>query len=111
MRASINDGQGPMFDGPGFYRALDRERKRRAAAYDRGFNAPRSYSWLRVCREAGVGPPVLKGLQAGRAPTAHHLVRLLAWLGTYDLRPYVIWRGDGAPSGQAEVGVVSVTST
>ena len=66
------------FDVEALYVALDRQRRHlRISARE-------------VLRQAGVrGPSIWTRLSRGQAPDVHNLVRLLAWLGTTDLAPYM----------------------
>lgn len=64
-------------DPDALYVALDRRRRRHRL------------SWRAVAGEAGVSPAALSRLSSGRRPDADTLVRLLAWLGSTDLAPYV----------------------
>lgn len=79
------------FDVTALYVAVDAERTRRARAYSSfGAAGRRSYSWLRVGREAGISPSVLSKLEGGAsAPSINTLVRLLMWLGTTDMAPFI----------------------
>lgn len=65
------------FDPDALYVALDRQRR------------TRRLTWRGVAAEAGVSPSTLTRVGQFKRPDADGLVRLLAWLGTTDLAPYV----------------------
>lgn len=67
----------PALDVDALYVALDRQRRR-----DRK-------KWRDVAHEAGLSASTLTRLGQGKRPDADGLVRLLAWLGTTDLAPYI----------------------
>lgn len=67
----------PGFDAHRLYRALDA--KRDAAGL----------SWRGVARAAHVPHSLIGRLAAGQHPSADVLVRLLVWLGTTDVAPYI----------------------
>jgi hypothetical protein len=73
--------------------ALDDERRRRDVAIrDRSGDLilPQdAYTWKRVAREAGVSQSTLTRLGKGLRPDADGLVRLLLWLHTTDVGPYI----------------------
>lgn len=65
-------------DPDALYVALDRQRRRRRM------------QWRAVAAEAGVSASTLTRIGQGKRPDADGLVRLLDWLGTTDLAPYLI---------------------
>lgn len=66
------------FDVEALYVALDRERRRLRI------------SGRELLRQAGVdGPSIWTRMSRGGAPSVDNLVRLLDWLGTTDLAPYI----------------------
>lgn len=66
-------------DCEALYTDLDRERRRRHVRSQR-----------EVMRQAGIpGTSCLTRLGQGGAPDANNLIRLLLWLGTTDLAPYI----------------------
>lgn len=67
----------PSLDVEALYTALDRQRRAR-----------HSY-WRDVAAEAGISASTFVRLGQGKRPDADGLVRLLAWLGTTDVAPYV----------------------
>lgn len=76
----------PAFDVVKFADALEAARWRRRI------------SWRQVAREAGVTPNITTRLtRHRRPPDVDGLVRLLAWLGTYDLGGYVSVPSGGDP--------------
>jgi hypothetical protein len=69
----------PRLDCEALYTAVDRERRRRRVRGNR-----------EVLRQAGIGgSSLLTRLGQGHPPAADNLVKLLAWLGSLDLTPYV----------------------
>lgn len=76
----------PTLDVEVLYTALDRQRRSR-----------RLY-WRDVAVEAGISASTFVRLGQGKRPDADGLVRLLAWLGTTDLAPYV--RAAEQPEGE-----------
>lgn len=64
-------------DPDALYVALDRQRRRRRM------------QWRTVATEASVSASTLTRIGQGCRPDANGLVRLLAWLGTTDLAPYI----------------------
>jgi hypothetical protein len=64
------------FDPEALYVALDRRRRRERM------------NWRAVAAEAGVSPSTLTRIGQGRSPDAQGLVRLMAWLGASDIRPF-----------------------
>lgn len=67
-----------VFDVPAFYRAVDDRRRQM------------HISARELCRQAGViEGPGLTYLRAGRIPSAETLARLLLWLGTTDVAPFI----------------------
>jgi hypothetical protein len=69
----------PRLDCEALYTAVDRERRRRRVRGNR-----------EVLRQAGIGgSSLLTRLGQGHAPAADNLVRLLTWLGSLDLAPYI----------------------
>lgn len=70
----------PGLDPDALYVALDRQRR------------SRRMQWREAAREAGVSPSTFTRIGQGRRPDADGLVRLLAWLGTTDLAPYITTR-------------------
>lgn len=64
-------------DVEALYTAIDRRRRTRRMHF------------RDVAREAGISPSGLTRLGLGRRPDADNLVRLLGWLGTTDLRPFI----------------------
>jgi transcriptional regulator with XRE-family HTH domain len=59
------------------YVALDRQRRRRRL------------SWRDVAREVGVSPSSLTRLSHDQAPSVDGLVRLMGWLCTTNLAPFI----------------------
>lgn len=90
-RISIQAGNGPVcFDTAALWRALNAERLRRAQDQSMPIKPYFPYPWRRVARESGIAESTLCRLESGAAaPSADTLVRLLAWLGTYDIRPFI----------------------
>ncbi len=71
-------------DCEALYVAIARERRARRIRGNR-----------EVLRQAGIkGPSLLTRLGQGDPPSVENLIRLLAWLGTTDLAPYVTTEGD-----------------
>ncbi|WP_346536966.1 helix-turn-helix transcriptional regulator [Micromonospora sp. DPT] len=64
-------------DPDSLYVAIDRQRRKRRM------------QWREAAREAGVSPSTLTRIGQGKRPDADGLVRLLAWLGTTDLAPFI----------------------
>lgn len=67
----------PRVDPDALYVALDRQRRQRRM------------QWRTVAAESGVSPSTLTRIGQARRPDADGLVRLLAWLGTTDLAPFI----------------------
>lgn len=72
-----------FFDADALYVDLDRIRRRRGIR------------WRALAGEAGVSPSTLTRMAYGNQPSADGLVRLLKWLGTTDLSPYIKEDTDG----------------
>jgi hypothetical protein len=71
------------FDSAAFFAAVDDARRERGV------------SWRTVLVEAGIkGASFITRFTGGQTPDANNLVRLLAWLGTTDMGPYMRSRGD-----------------
>lgn len=66
-----------VFDPNQLYEALNRRRRHR------------HLSWRNVAEEAGISPSTLTRLGYGHRPDATGLVRLLLWLGSTDLEPFI----------------------
>lgn len=50
------------------------------------------YTQKRMAREIGMSEPTLSRIMSGaQAPCADHLIRIMDWLGDYNLRPYATW--------------------
>jgi transcriptional regulator with XRE-family HTH domain len=64
-------------DCDALYVALDRQRRQRRI------------QWRQIAREAGVSPSTLTRVGQGRRPDADGLARLLVWLGSTDLAPFI----------------------
>jgi hypothetical protein len=64
-------------DCEALYRALDVRRREKRI------------SFRQIMREAGLRPATTTRLGHGEPPNADSLIRLLAWLGTTDLGPYI----------------------
>ncbi|MGC5033057.1 hypothetical protein [Micromonospora sp. DT229] len=64
-------------DPDALYVAIDRQRRRRRM------------QWRTVAAEAGVSASTLTRIGQGHRPDANGLVRLLLWLGTTDLAPFI----------------------
>lgn len=47
-------------------------------------------TWDKVFRHAGVIPPIVRGLSQGKSCQADAFLKLLMWLGTYDVSPYIL---------------------
>lgn len=70
---------GARLDCEALYTAIDRERRKRRIRGTR-----------EVLRQAGIGgPSLLTRLGQGHGPSADNLIRLLTWLGTADLAPFI----------------------
>jgi hypothetical protein len=76
------------FDIEALYVALDRQRR------------DRRITWRAVGRECGLEnqTALMTEIGRGRKPSVDNLVRILAWLGTTDLKPFIATD----PEGQAE---------
>lgn len=68
-------------DPDALYVALDRKRR------------TKRMSWRDVAAEVGVSPSTLSRIGQDKRPDADGLVRLLLWLGTTDLGPYIVCGG------------------
>lgn len=66
----------PSFDPEKLYEALDRKRRRR------------HIKWRDVAAGASVSPSTLTRISQGKRPDADSLVRLMAWLGQFDIRQF-----------------------
>jgi len=64
-------------DVDALYVALDRRRRHSRL------------KWRDVAAQAGISPSTCTRLGQGRRPDADGLVRILAWLNTTDLAPYI----------------------
>lgn len=64
------------FDPDALYVALDRRRRHERLL------------WRDIADQAGVSPSTLTRLGHGASPDARGLVRLMAWLGESDIRPF-----------------------
>jgi transcriptional regulator with XRE-family HTH domain len=74
----------PALDVAKLAAALEERRQQRTR------RSGKPISWRQVAREAGVSPSTTtRLLKHGQRPDVAGLVRLLAWLGTYDLGAYV----------------------
>lgn len=65
------------FDPDALYVALDRKRRTNRLA------------WTDVAEQAGINKSGLTRLGQFKNPSADNLIRLLLWLGTTDLGPYI----------------------
>jgi transcriptional regulator with XRE-family HTH domain len=65
------------FNSDALYVEIDRRRRRRRIR------------WREVATEAGVSASTLTRLGQGRRPDADGVVRLMIWLGTTDLAPFI----------------------
>jgi transcriptional regulator with XRE-family HTH domain len=45
--------------------------------------------WRDIAREAGVSPSTLTRIGQGKRPDADGLIRLMVWLGTPNIGPYI----------------------
>lgn len=70
-------GDPPRFDSDALYVVVDRVRRKRRIHF------------RDVAAEAGLSASTLTRIGQGRNPDADNLVRLLAWLGTTDLAPFI----------------------
>jgi hypothetical protein len=70
-------GDGPTLDVEALFTAVDRQRRARRIRF------------RDVASEAGISASTLTRLGYGHRPDVDGLVRLLAWLGTTDLAPFV----------------------
>jgi transcriptional regulator with XRE-family HTH domain len=62
----------------------------RSKVYSRNPNMP--YTQKRMAREIGLSEPTLSRIMSGaQAPCADHLIRIMDWLGDYNLRQYATW--------------------
>lgn len=66
-----------VFDVEALYLALDKARR------------GAGIRWRDIAREAGVSPSTLTRIGQGKRPDADGLVRLLLWLGTPNIGPYI----------------------
>lgn len=66
----------PSFDPERLYEALDRRRRKQ------------HIRWREVAAAAGVSPSTLTRISQGKKPDADGLVRLMAWLGKFDIRQF-----------------------
>ncbi len=66
------------FDGEALYVALDKARR------------SRRLQWRDIGREASVSSSTFTRLGQGRHVSAQNLTRILLWLGTTDLAPYIV---------------------
>jgi hypothetical protein len=84
---------GPHLDVAALMDAVDAERLRREHSLTRDIHGHRQrYPWTRVARESGISEATMNQLPAAaRAPSADTLVRLLVWLGSADLRPFIAY--------------------
>lgn len=77
------------FDTTALVAALEAERTRRVKDYREQGSEP-DYSWGRIARETGVNNASLYKIKGGgKNPDVHTLARLLTWLGSYDVRPFI----------------------
>ncbi len=54
-----------------------------------------NYTQKRMAREIGISEPTLSRIISGsQAPCADHLIRIMDWLGDYNLRQYATWDPD-----------------
>lgn len=72
-------------DVDALYVALDRQRRRSRL------------TWRDIAADADVSPSTLTRIGQGRRPDVDGLVRLLAWLGTTDLTPFITDQRQEAP--------------
>lgn len=71
-----------ILDAEALYTAIDRTRRQRRIRGNR-----------EVLRQAGIlGPSCLTRIGQGHAPSVDNLIRLLEWLGTTDLAPFITTR-------------------
>jgi hypothetical protein len=96
---------GPHLDVAALMRVVDAERLRRERNERPDIHGHRRrYPWARVARESGISEATMNQLPAAaRAPSADTLVRLLVWLGSYDLRPFIASGQDSAPPATSPV--------
>lgn len=80
----------PSFDPEKLYEALDRRRRRK------------EMRWRDVAKAAGVSPSTLTRISQGKRPDADSLVRLMAWLGSFDIRRFA--EGAGLDLGMQGIG-------
>lgn len=80
--------QPARLDPDALYVALDRKRR------------SRRMQWREIAQEASVSPSTFTRIGQGRRPDADGLVRLMLWLGTTDLAPFITRTADpGYPTG------------
>lgn len=65
-----------IFDPEKLYEALDRKRRRRHII------------WRKVAEESGCSPSTFTRIGQGKKPDADSLVRLMVWLGRFDIREF-----------------------
>lgn len=75
--AAVAEVAGGELDPAALYAKLDQQRE------------ASGLTWRRLAAEAGVSPSGLTKLGHGGHPSSDVLVRLLAWLGTTDLGPFL----------------------
>lgn len=72
-----------LFDADALYVALDKQRRERRVR------------WNEVAADCGVSKSLFTRLAYGKSPSTDGVVRLLRWLGTTDLAPYIREDTDG----------------
>jgi transcriptional regulator with XRE-family HTH domain len=45
--------------------------------------------WRDICEETGISPSTFSRMAYGGAPDVHNLARMLTWLGSTDLGPFI----------------------
>ena len=82
----MRTSEGLLFDHDALYVAIDRIRRQRRIHF------------RDIAAEAKVTPSTLTRIGQGSKPDADSLIRLLAWLGTTDLAPFIRRAPEGAPT-------------
>lgn len=75
----------PALDVEALYAALDRRRR------------GERLRWRRLAPIVGVSPSTFTRLSQGCVPNVEGLIRMLAWLGETDLKPYLTGREETRP--------------
>lgn len=80
----------PVFNTTLLQTKIKEAREERSKVHSR--NPRLDYTQKRMAREIGISEPTLSRIMSGaQAPCADHLIRIMDWLGDYNLRQYATW--------------------